>query len=109
MLLAIDTATALAGIALMDTSGVPKGIELRGSTEWHTERNHTVELLPNVVRLMSECSVSASELQAIAVAIGPGSYTGLRIGLSVAKGFCFANGAALIGVPTLDISAHAYP
>ncbi|MCA1554985.1 MAG: tRNA (adenosine(37)-N6)-threonylcarbamoyltransferase complex dimerization subunit type 1 TsaB, partial [Chloroflexi bacterium] len=108
MLLAIDTATAFASIALMDTRGVPKRIELRGATAWHTERNHTVELLPNIVRLTSECDVRAGDVQAIAVAIGPGSYTGLRIGLSVAKGFCFANAAALVGVPTLDISADAY-
>ncbi len=103
MLLAIDTATSLAGIALMDARGV------RGATEWQTARNHTVELLPNLVRLMSACNARAMDVQAIVVAIGPGSYTGLRIGLSVAKGFCFANGAALIGVPTLVISAHAYP
>lgn len=101
MLLAIDTATHIAGIALLDDSGV------RGARQWVTERNHTVELLPNIVTLLAQAQ--ASDLRAIAVAIGPGSYTGLRIGLSVAKGFCFAHGAALLGIPTLDISAQAYP
>ncbi len=103
MLLAIDTATSLAGIALHDTRGP------RGAIRWRTERNHTVELLPHIVRLLAEAGGNTHDLQVIAVAIGPGSYTGLRIGLSVAKGFCLAHGAALVGVPTLDISARAYP
>jgi tRNA threonylcarbamoyladenosine biosynthesis protein TsaB len=102
MLLAIDTATHIAGIALYSESGV------RGAQQWRTERNHTVELMPNMVRLLNDADAQASELAAIAVAIGPGSYTGLRIGLSVAKGYCFATGAALIAIPTLDISAHTY-
>ena len=103
MLLAIDTATHLAAVALSDTGAV------LGTLEWRTERNHTVELLPNVVRLLDEFRVSPADLTAVVVAKGPGSYTGLRIGLSVGKGICLATGAALIGVPTLDISAFAYP
>jgi tRNA threonylcarbamoyladenosine biosynthesis protein TsaB len=102
MLLAIDTATHLAALALLDMQGV------RGAVTWQTQQNHTVELLPNIVALLKQADVTTNDLQAIAVAIGPGSYTGLRIGLSVAKGFCFAHNAALIGIPTLDISAHAY-
>src|SRR5512143_3090918 len=103
MLLAIDTATAFAGIALLDAAGP------RDALQWHTERNHTVELVPHVVEMLARNNVAARDVRAIAVAIGPGSYTGLRIGLSVAKGYCFVSGAALIGVPTLDISAQAYP
>ncbi len=103
MLLGIDTATNLAGIALMDERGS------RGAIQWQSERNHTVELLPNIITLFAQAGVQATDLKAVAVAIGPGSYTGLRIGLSVAKGFCLAHSAALIAVPTLDISAQAYP
>jgi tRNA threonylcarbamoyladenosine biosynthesis protein TsaB len=102
MLLAIDTATHLAALALIDAQGI------RGALTWHTQQNHTVELLPNIVALLAQVNVTTDEVRVIAVAIGPGSYTGLRIGLSVAKGFCFAHNAALIGIPTLDISAHAY-
>jgi tRNA threonylcarbamoyladenosine biosynthesis protein TsaB len=102
MLLAIDTATNLAGIALLDEQAV------RASYQWQTGRNHTVELMPNIIRLLGEAGARAEELGAVAVAIGPGSYTGLRIGLSVAKGFCLAHGAALVAVPTLDISAMGY-
>jgi len=108
MLLAIDTATNLAGIALLDEQAV------RGAYQWQTGRNHTVELMPNIIRLLGEAGARAEQLEAVAVAIGPGSYTGLRIGLSVAKGLCLAQsasavrgrrGAALVAVPTLDISA----
>ncbi|MBI5876236.1 MAG: tRNA (adenosine(37)-N6)-threonylcarbamoyltransferase complex dimerization subunit type 1 TsaB [Chloroflexi bacterium] len=103
MLLAIDTATSLAGIALLDAGGP------RDALQWHTERNHTVELVPHIVALLARNSIAARDIRAIAVANGPGSYTGLRIGLSVAKGCCFVSGAALIGIPTLDITAQAYP
>lgn len=123
MLLAIDTATNLAGIALLNGQQIPDllhrraddmrpsagGQGVRGATQWRTGRNHTVELMPNILRLLSEAGARADELEAVAVAIGPGSYTGLRIGLSVAKGFCLAHGAALVAVPTLDISAMASP
>ena len=102
MLLAIDTATHLAGIALHDAHGS------RGMIQWRTARNHTVELLPNIVALLAQTDVSARGVHAIVVANGPGSYTGLRIGLSVAKGFCLAHGAALVAVPTLAVSAHTY-
>lgn len=128
MLLAIDTATNLAGIALLDEQQAssplnphaddfalgdfgqrfrPSAVEqnVRASYQWQTGRNHTVELMPNIMRLLGEAGARAEQLEAVAVAIGPGSYTGLRIGLSVAKGFCLAHGAALVAVPTLDISA----
>src|SRR5207247_2665705 len=65
MLLAIDTATSHAGIALMDARG------LCGATAWQSERNHTVELVPNVVRLMADCRVSAPDLKAVALTSGP--------------------------------------
>jgi tRNA threonylcarbamoyladenosine biosynthesis protein TsaB len=65
--------------------------------------------MPHVIEMLARNNIAARDVQAIVVAIGPGSYTGLRIGLSVAKGYCFVSGAALIGVPTLDISAQAYP
>jgi len=103
MLLAIDSATSLAGIALHDADGP------RDAVQWRTERNHTVELVPHIVAMLARNNLAANSLSVIAVASGPGSYTGLRIGLSVAKGYCFAQGAALVGVPTLDITAQSYP
>ena len=91
--------------------GLPRDelLRVRDAYQWQTGRNHTVELMPKIIRLLGEAGARAEELEAVAVAIGPGSYTGLRIGLSVAKGFCLAHGAALVAVPTLDISAMMCP
>lgn len=101
MLLAIDTSTHTCSFALYDERGVV------GEITWHTHENHTRSLLPEIVRLMELVGTSTDRLRAIAVATGPGSFTGLRIGLSAAKGMAFSLNAALIGVPTLDISASA--
>ncbi len=102
MLLALDTSTAASSIALYDERGV------LAELTWHTHENHTRSLLPEIVRLMELVDSNAQQVRAIGVATGPGSFTGLRIGLSAAKGLAFSLNAALIGVPTLDITAHAH-
>jgi tRNA threonylcarbamoyladenosine biosynthesis protein TsaB len=96
--LAIDTATDTAGIALDD--GVLLAEEL-----WTTRRRHTEQLAPKVDALFVAHGREMSDLAAIAVAIGPGSYTGLRIGLALAKGLALGTGAIVVGVPTLDVLA----
>ena len=78
-ILAIDTATRMASIALYD------GGRVHSEETWHSRRNHTVELMPSLVRLLDRQGVSPPELTGVAVALGPGSFTGLRIGLSVAR------------------------
>jgi tRNA threonylcarbamoyladenosine biosynthesis protein TsaB len=103
MILAIDTATRWAGLALYD------GRTLLAEVGWHSKNNHTVELAPGVADLMRRTEVAPGDLAAVAVAIGPGSYTGLRIGLGFAKGLALANHTRLIGVPTLDIVAAGQP
>jgi tRNA threonylcarbamoyladenosine biosynthesis protein TsaB len=102
-ILAIDTATDYASVALYD----PDNGTLAESS-WHTSKNHTVELMPTVVHMLGSQRLSAQELDAVAVALGPGSFTGLRIGLSVAKGLCVSLGIPLAGIPTLDIVAYAH-
>ncbi len=102
MLLAIDTATRVASIALYGADGV------YAETTWRSRENHTVELMPQIVRLLALAHVAKSELKAVGVALGPGSFTGLRVGMSVAKGFAFAADLALIGIPTLDVIAQAH-
>lgn len=102
-ILAIDTATEFASVALYDAQ---QGTLAESS--WHTSMNHTVELMPTVVRLMDNQRLSPQQLDAVAVALGPGSFTGLRIGLSVAKGLCVYLGTPIIGIPTLDIVAYAH-
>jgi tRNA threonylcarbamoyladenosine biosynthesis protein TsaB len=101
--LAIDTATESASVALYDE---PTGILAEAS--WRTSKNHTVELMPTVVRLLASQAMLPQHLAAVAVALGPGSFTGLRIGLSVGKGLCVALGIPIVGIPTLDIAAYAH-
>jgi len=69
---------------------------------WRSANNHTVELAPGLVRMLERQRVLPSELRGIAVALGPGSFTGLRIGLSVAKGLALTLAIPLMGIPTLD-------
>ena len=102
MLLAIDTATRITGIALYNQDG------LYMEQMWRTSNNHTVELMPCIVRAWKQQGLTPSVLEAIAVSLGPGSFTGLRVGLSVAKGLALALDVPLLGVPTLDVSAYAH-
>lgn len=101
MLLAIDTATRMASLALHD------GFALRYEETWDAGREHTTQVLPRLVKALGTLSVCPENLTAVAVALGPGSFTGLRVGLSIAKGLCMACSIPLIGIPTLDIVAAA--
>lgn len=102
MLLAIDTATEFAGLALYDED------TLWAEEIWHAARNHTVELMPRLNRMLQKANLKVSELEGLAVSIGPGSYTGVRIGVAVAKGLALPYNLSVIGVPTLDIAAYPH-
>lgn len=102
MLLAIDTASRVTGLALYDQAG------LHMEQMWLTGDNHTVELMPYIVRACEQQGLAPSALQAVAVSLGPGSFTGLRVGLSVAKGLALALGIPVLGVPTLDAIAYTH-
>ena len=67
---------------------------------------HASVLLPNIDKLISTAQIERSGLDAIAVSAGPGSYTGLRIGVSTAKGLCYSLDKPLIGLSTLEVLAH---
>lgn len=99
IILALDTATRWTGLALHDGKTV---IAEQGWRGLHTQ---TVELTPAISQLLARADISPAELRAIAVAIGPGSYTSLRVGLAVAKGLSLAHQIPLVGVPTLDVTA----
>ncbi len=103
IILAIDTASELASVALYDSQSGP-----RAESTWYTSMNHTVELTPAVVQMLEGQGMAPEELKGVAVALGPGSFTGLRVGLSVAKGLCWALGIPIVGIPTLDIVAYAH-
>jgi tRNA threonylcarbamoyladenosine biosynthesis protein TsaB len=105
MLLAIDTSTELTGLALYDANGP------RAEAAWHSGRNHTAQLLPQLDVMLRHLAAPRDAISAVAVALGPGSWSGLRVGLSVAKGLAMAGGLPLLGVATLDALAfqHARP
>jgi tRNA threonylcarbamoyladenosine biosynthesis protein TsaB len=100
-LLAIDTSTGTAGIALYGPGGP------LAETSWAAGRTQTASVLREVDRLCTLSALRPADLGAVAVATGPGSFNGMRVGISTAKGLVFALGLPLIGVPTLD--ATAYP
>jgi len=101
MLLAIDTATRYASVALLDASGIV------AEQSWRAGHNHSVQTLPVIASLLAQQGLSPQALTAVAVAKGPGSFTGLRIGMSLAKGICLALGIPIIGIPTLDVITYA--
>jgi len=104
MLLAIDTATRTAALALYDQD---RGRVL-GEETWRSVNNHTVELMPRLVRMLEQQGLSPADLTGLVVSLGPGSFTGLRIGLGVAKGLTLALGVPLVGIPTLDVVARPH-
>ena len=103
MLLAVDTSTSQVGIAVYD------GAQVLGEIIWRSRQHHTVELAPAVAELMRRSGVSMDELRALGVALGPGSFTSLRVGLSFVKGLALARSLPLVGIPTLDVYAAALP
>lgn len=103
MLLAIDTSTAQTGLALYD------GAQVIAERLWRVHNHHSRELAPALVDMLKQSGLTMASLQAIGVAIGPGSFTSLRVGLALAKGLALARGIALLGIPTLDVNAAAIP
>jgi tRNA threonylcarbamoyladenosine biosynthesis protein TsaB len=103
MLLAIDSSTAQLGLALYN------GVQVAGEWNWISKARHTVELATALRDLLSGCGITMNDIRAVGVAIGPGSFTSLRVGLSFAKGLVLARAIPIIGVPTLDVVASSVP
>jgi tRNA threonylcarbamoyladenosine biosynthesis protein TsaB len=103
LLLALDTSTRLSSIALCRED------ELLGEYTWHAGTNHSVELLENIRRLMIECQLSLPQIEAVAVATGPGSFNGVRVALAAAKALAFSLKKTLVGVSTLEVIAAQQP
>jgi tRNA threonylcarbamoyladenosine biosynthesis protein TsaB len=101
MLVAMDTATRYASLALHD------GFKLRFEMTWESGRRQTVQLTPRLVNALEDLGLGLDDLSGVAVTSGPGSYTGLRVALAVAKGLVLARGLDLVGIPTLDVVAAA--
>ena len=102
MILCIETSTAVCSVALVDKSNV---IALRESLDG---QNHAEKITVFIDEMMKEANISYNDLDAVAVSMGPGSYTGLRIGVSTAKGFCYAIEKPLIAIDTLAAMAEGF-
>jgi tRNA threonylcarbamoyladenosine biosynthesis protein TsaB len=103
MLLAVDTSTRVIGVALYD------GVRVLSELTWLSKNHHTVELAPTVKNACKSVGVEPSDIGSMGVAIGPGSFTGLRIGLAFAKGLALSRKIPIMGIPTLDILAASQP
>lgn len=100
MLLALDTATMVSSVALAGADKLVAELTL------HTDKHHSEQLMPHIADIFRLANVAKSELKGIAVSIGPGSFTGLRIGLATAKALAYALAVPIIGVPTLAALAY---
>ena len=98
-ILAIDTSTLVMGVSLLEDDRV------LGEVTTNLRKDHSVRLMPTVARLMEELRLSLSELDLIAVASGPGSYTGVRIGVTTTKAMAWSRNLPLIGISSLAVLA----
>jgi tRNA threonylcarbamoyladenosine biosynthesis protein TsaB len=101
-LLALDTSTEWASVAVFD------GTAVLGEETWHAQRRHAEELFPTIERILSHTRAPMASITKIAVATGPGSFTGLRVAIAAAQGLARGSGAALVGVSTLDVLAYPH-
>jgi len=102
MQLAIDTSTDIASLALVQDDEVL--VELT----WRCGQNHTTQLLPHLSYLLDKTGVNLQSLSCVIVARGPGSFNGLRVGISTAKGLTFSLGIPIVGISTLEADAYQH-
>lgn len=103
-ILAVETSTMLGGVALVDEK---KGIV--AETRLNVKTTHSERLMTAVHNTVQQSELSLNDVEAFAVATGPGSFTGLRIGLSTVKGLSYATGKPIILVPTLEAFVWNFP
>jgi tRNA threonylcarbamoyl adenosine modification protein YeaZ len=102
MQLAIDTSTDTASLALTNDD------EVLAEVTWRCGQNHATQLLPQLSHLLKQAGLSLQSVSCIIVAIGPGSFNGLRVGISTAKGLAFSLVIPLVGISTLEVEAYQH-
>ncbi len=103
-ILAIETSTMLGGAAVMgETEGLIAEMRL------NVKSTHSERLMTEVDHVLRQAGMTISEIDVFGVAIGPGSFTGLRIALSTVKGFSYATGRPIVSVPSLEALAWNFP
>lgn len=102
MQLAIDTSTDNAGIAIVQDN------EVLAELTWRCGQNHTTQLLPRLAYLLNQAGVNLKSIGFITVARGPGSFNGLRVGISTARALAYSLGIPVLGVSTLEADAYQH-
>ncbi len=102
MKLTIDTSTDTASLALV------QGSKVIAESTWHCGQSHTIQLLPQLAQLLNQTGSMLQSISGIIVAKGPGSYNGLRVGISTAKGLAFSLEVPLVGISTLEVEAYPH-
>lgn len=99
-MVAIDTSGAMSGLALMTHDGT-----LLAEQSWYSERRHSEQVLAQLDGLCRLIDIRPDSITHVAVSIGPGSWSGIRVGISIAKGIAIANNARIVGINALDVLA----
>jgi tRNA threonylcarbamoyladenosine biosynthesis protein TsaB len=102
MELSVDTSTRYASVALTNEGA------LLAESSWYSQQNHTVELAPAVQRLLEQVRATPADVKAVFVALGPGGFSALRVGLGFAKGLAEGLGVPIVGVGTLEVEAFPH-
>ncbi|HCC00153.1 MAG TPA: tRNA (adenosine(37)-N6)-threonylcarbamoyltransferase complex dimerization subunit type 1 TsaB [Ruminococcaceae bacterium] len=102
-ILAIDTSSVSASVAICEDSS------LLGESFIHIQQTHSQTLMPAVCALMKQCGISFSEIDLFAITVGPGSFTGVRIGIAAVKGMAAAYNKPCVGISTLEALAANCP
>jgi tRNA threonylcarbamoyl adenosine modification protein YeaZ len=102
MQLAIDTSSNYAGLALVE------GYQVLAEMTWRCGSNHSVELSPRLTGLLAQNKVEINAIDCVIVAKGPGSFNGLRVGVSEAKGIAYSLGIPIVGISTLEVAAYQF-
>jgi tRNA threonylcarbamoyladenosine biosynthesis protein TsaB len=104
VIIAVESASPDQSVALARPSG-----EIVADASWSAERGQGSQLLPRLLELLSDHAVPMSAVSSVAVGLGPGSFTGLRVGLALAKGLAAGLAIPIVGVPSLDAWLDAQP
>lgn len=108
LVLAFDTSGFSGSVALLNGALLDGATVLRAAA-LESDRRSAQTLAPAIVRLLADCGRRPDEVKLIATTVGPGSFTGLRVGVTTAKTFAYAVGAEVMGISTLEAMAHGTP
>ncbi len=103
-ILAIETSTMLGGIAIM---GEAEGLIME--VRLNVRSTHSERLMSEIDHALKQAGMKITDMDVFGISIGPGSFTGLRVGLSTVKGFSYATGKPVVSIPTLEAFAWNFP